>query len=266
MHKLLRSLFRYVGNATPSGLPVPIASGPLRGYCWLSRAAGGAGGGLSVCANLSEPSQLAAARKLADRASICFDVGANVGLYTLLFARYCRSVVAFEPLPRNLMWLYRALAHNHIQNATIVPCAVSDGMALSAFQPGDNCGVGKLARDGTQPVACVSLDEFCTRFSIWPSIIKIDVEGAEAAVLRGARQILAEHGPSLLLSTHGDAVKDECLAYLAALEYRAEPLNAATVADASEFCLKKMLPAGTPGSGCVRTASSEQATELAPIA
>jgi hypothetical protein len=138
------------------------------------------------------------------------------------------------------MWLFRTIQRNGIQNVTIVPCAVSQSTELAGFDPGVDCGVGRLLKMGTQPVASLCLDEFCARFSVWPSVIKIDVEGAEAEVLRGAKRILHDYGPALLLSTHSDLLRCECLDYLATLGYDPVPLNALTLAKASEFCLRKI--------------------------
>lgn len=62
-------------------------------------AAAGEFKGLSVIANLSEPNQVAHVLRILNNRSICFDIGANVGFYTLLFAKYAKEVFAFEPLP-----------------------------------------------------------------------------------------------------------------------------------------------------------------------
>lgn len=51
-------------------------------------------------------------------------------------------------------------------------------------------------------VSSITLDRFVADSGIVPDVIKIDVEGAELLVLRGARQVLAQHRPSLLLGVH----------------------------------------------------------------
>jgi FkbM family methyltransferase len=183
--------------------------------------------GLSVVLGFVEPKQLGAARELATVNDICFDIGANVGLYSVLFARHCRHVVAFEPVPRNIRFLSRTLEVNSARNVTIVPCAVSDSTGLSRFQHGARWGVGRLSEAGDQPALTVSCDEFVHTQSIVPSLLKIDVEGAEMLVLSGARRLLAEQRPVILLSTHGEGVRKSCLDLLVEMGYtRIVPLDA----------------------------------------
>ncbi|MGH7503645.1 MAG: FkbM family methyltransferase [Longimicrobiales bacterium] len=57
-----------------------------------------------------------------------------------------------------------------------------------------------------------------------PNCIKIDVEGAEADVLRGATRTLAEVRPVVFLATHGKAVREECIALLTAADYSVHPI------------------------------------------
>ncbi len=59
-----------------------------------------------------------------------------------------RAVLAFEPAPRNLMWLVRALELNYISNVTFVPCDVSDAIQIARFSPGKNCMTGSLVENG----------------------------------------------------------------------------------------------------------------------
>jgi len=217
---------------------LPILTGPLRGSRWIAGAAAGEGKGLSVIRNAAEPAQLDMARRLASKDGICFDIGANVGLYTLLFARYSKRVFAFEPLPRNISYLHRMLDVNRIGNATVVPCAVSETTALASLREGENPAVGTLDRAGEQPVAALSCDDFVSTYGVAPALLKIDVEGSEAAVLRGAAGLLTEMKPSILLSTHGDTNRAECLELLKQKGYsRITPLNGNSVEQATEFAI-----------------------------
>jgi FkbM family methyltransferase len=222
----------------PSGMLVLILKGPLRGAKWIVGAKAGPAKGLSVVLNLLEPEQLDMARRLAPADGICFDIGASVGLYTLLFARYSGHVFAFEPLPRNVRYLSRTLEVNGVKNATLVPCAVSDSTGLLSFQEGENYDSGKLDSRGRQPVAAVSCDDFVSVYKVVPSILKIDVEGAEMSVLRGAENLLANHKPIILLSTHGEALRAGCLEFLKRMKYsQIVPLNNHKIDRASEFAI-----------------------------
>lgn len=125
---MLRQIGRILSNLFPTGTILPILRGPLAGQKWIVGAAAGNGKGLSTLFNTGEPDQFAYVEGLGFslKSDICFDIGANVGLYSLLFAKYSRQVYAFEPLPRNLKFLYEVLRVNNIENVKIVPCAVSD--------------------------------------------------------------------------------------------------------------------------------------------
>jgi len=222
----------------PSGMIVPVLKGPLRGAKWIVGAMAGEGKGLSVVLNLSEPEQLDMARRLVLPDAICFDIGANAGLYTLLFAQYCRHVFAFEPLPRNIRYLCRILEVNGVRNATIVPCAVSDSTKLSLFKVGENCALGRIDSKGELPVVTLSCDEFVSAYKVVPSLLKIDVEGAEMLVLKGAENLLSNHKPIILLSTHGEAHRVGCLEILKRMKYsQVVPLNSREIDKASSFAI-----------------------------
>ncbi|MFX0104823.1 MAG: FkbM family methyltransferase [Candidatus Hodarchaeota archaeon] len=216
-----------------------ILKGPLRGYKWIVGAAAGEAKGLSIILNLSEQEQIKIAKEIISKNNVCFDVGANVGLYSLLFSRYSKLVYAFEPLPRNLSFLYKTIEINQIRNVIIVPCAVADKNKLSWFQVGKNYSLGRLTTKGNQPVMVLSLDNFIKESLVVPDIIKIDVEGSELSVLRGSKNLLSESKPIILLSTHGDKVKKECLDFLKQLNYKIlKPLDTDSIEKATEFLIK----------------------------
>ena len=215
----IEQLGRIVSKFIPSGMPVPILKGPLRGAKWIVGAASGSGKGLSVVVNLSEPEGVDMATRLTPRDGICFDIGANVGLYTLLFSRYSKHVFAFEPVPRNISYLWKTLKVNGVTNATIIPCAVSAATQLMRFEEGTNYAVGRLDNNGRLPVVAISIDDFVSAYRVVPSILKIDVEGAEMSVLKGAAGLIVRHRPPLLLSTHGEAARNECLEFCMTMKY-----------------------------------------------
>jgi hypothetical protein len=71
-------------------------------------------------------------------------------------------------------------------------------------------------------------------YKVAQSIIKIDVEGAEKAVLEGSRRLLTMR-PVLLLSIHTDKLRDECLGFLAKFNYEIRGLDHQRLSDAHEF-------------------------------
>ena len=125
-----------------------------------------------------------------------FDVGANVGAYSLLFGQWVGStgaVFAFEPSPAIRDGLRRHIQLNALEGSVrAVPAAVGAAPAQARFVIESTAGEGRLAgdRDSGAPtidVPVTTIDEFCASEKLTPNVIKVDVEGAELEVLRGAR-------------------------------------------------------------------------------
>jgi len=135
------------------------------------------------------------------------DAGANIGVHTLALARLVGprgSVVAFEPQRLVFQNLCANVALNSLDHVQCVNAAIGDRPGVLHLHDPDprvenNFGGAELAmlagdaRAATVPQ--VVLDEFLGDRT--PRLIKIDVEGMEAAVLRGARQVLARATPVL---------------------------------------------------------------------
>jgi FkbM family methyltransferase len=207
-------LVRWLASRVPTGVHLPILRGPLRGRWWVAGAGAGEGKGLSTLVNGCEPREIEMLDALVPRGSVAFDVGACVGLYSLLLSRRCSRVFAFEPLPRNIRYLERTLAANRVNNVTVVPWAVSDAHTLAQLNEGENCALSSLGPEGRQPAVTVSCDQFVERYGAVPRVLKVDVEGAEAAVLRGARRLLARVKPLVLVSTHSPRLDVECISLM----------------------------------------------------
>jgi FkbM family methyltransferase len=230
---------RLLARLVPTGRALPVLRGPLKGARWLAGAAAGEGKGLSVVLGRAEASQLERAAALVRSARTCLDIGANVGLYTLLFARAGARVFAFEPSPRNIAWLYRTLEANALSTVTVIPWAMAGDDGFDSFETGDNCAVGHLAAGGRQPVAISSVDRFARRYGVAPDLMKIDVEGAESLVLAGARETITHHRPVILLSTHSGELRAACLQQLRTMgPALVEPLDHRDESSASEFCIR----------------------------
>ncbi len=140
----------------------------------------------------------------------CFwDVGANIGYFTLLAAtvvgpRGC--VVAFEPGRRAFLALQENIALNHCHQITAVPLAAADQEGSARlYLDGDQADTGANLFQGGErrdweEVHTIPLDTFLRQHAAPPPhFLKIDVEGAELAVLRGAETILRQHAPLLLV-------------------------------------------------------------------
>jgi FkbM family methyltransferase len=228
--------------------PYPVLRGPLRGMWFILGAAAGEAGGVSVHLGRVEPEQSRLLLDLLQPGHVFFDVGANVGYYSMLAARRCGprgSVVAIEPSPRNVAFLYRHVHLNRLSTIEILPLAVAESLGLEVFSAGNNCAVGHLTGAASEVVdnahrstctvaATTSLDFLSERLGLHPDVVKIDVEGAELRVLKGAERIL-QRGPHILLSVHSASLCAECLDYLAHRGYRVTPLSEGADRDADEF-------------------------------
>lgn len=141
--------------------------------------------------------------------SLCFDVGANVGVYVLQFARWSGEtgrVVAFEPNPSALAVLRRHVELNDLAGrVTVVPAAVgaSDGEALLHAAEADGMSrlgePNRLIADRTEEikVPLVTLDAYCAAEGFAPDWLFMDIEGYEIAALEGARRLIEERGAAL---------------------------------------------------------------------
>ena len=135
---------------------------------------------------------------------VVFDVGAHHGFYSLCFSRWvgpAGRVVAFEPFPQNADLITFNAQLNDASNIEIESVAVSDARgSTGASQSEARIGVGN---DDLSVPTC-ALDEFLDRK---PDFLKIDCEGAERSVLRGAKRILAKL-PHLCIEIHKFIIGD----------------------------------------------------------
>jgi FkbM family methyltransferase len=141
------------------------------------------------------------ARAILPRDGVFLDIGANVGIHTLAVAQHVSdggAVVSFEPHPVN----HRLLIHNIVQNRLRHVVAENLGLAESpSVLTGAACAQGgnwSLASQGDYrfEVKLVRLDDYLQDHPV-PRIdlIKLDVEGAEVRVLRGAKQTIDRFHP-----------------------------------------------------------------------
>jgi FkbM family methyltransferase len=130
---------------------------------------------------------------------VFWDVGANVGALTVVAARCGAQVVAFEPDDRSRRWLERNVAANHLANVTVVAGALGDRTGTARLHPADEGNTGRTSLVGASSaapaveVAVSRADDFVrAQPALSPTIVKIDVEGAEHMVLTGATAILRD--------------------------------------------------------------------------
>ncbi len=144
---------------------------------------------------------------------IFFDVGANVGSYTLSLARSAARIYAFEASPSNAEILRSFVAPSGLNTIEVINNAVSSqaGNSIQIYSSPDTGGNNSTFHDfgeGGETVSTVTLDQFVAEHSIdRVGVIKVDVEGAELAVFQGAREVLRTGRPVLLVEFHALVAK-----------------------------------------------------------
>lgn len=180
--------------------------------------------------------------------ALCFDVGANVGVYVLQFAHWSAPsgrVIAFEPNPSACAFLQKHVEMNRLTDRVrIVPAAVGESRGEEILYAAEAEGMSRLGEPNTLlngnvteiRVPVVTLDEYCDSEGIKPDWLFIDIEGFEIAALSGARKliesqrgqlgIVVEMHPNVWGSASTTRAGAEAL--LADLGLRAEPLMGQT--------------------------------------
>lgn len=167
---------------------------------------------LNLVKHPADVAEFEAIPRLVRCGDIAFDVGANIGLYSVLLSRLCGHygrVWAFEPVPETCSRLRETIALNRCDNVVPVRAAVSDTdgtltMNLFDAQFSELNSLGSphftmpdgssVAPRNSAEVAACTLDRFCTEQKIARiNFLKVDVEGFELAVFQGGQGILQEH-------------------------------------------------------------------------
>ena len=156
-------------------------------------------------------------RRVAAGHPVFFDIGANVGVWTVaLAAAHPKAhVYSFEPAPATFRTLCKNVALNRLANVSAAQVAVSDATGVLAFQitrnrsffnrlaprkaTAEELGRGRFTEAHTVDVKSIRLDEFCESQGISRiGFLKIDCEGAEPSILKGAERLLRRRAIDLI--------------------------------------------------------------------
>jgi len=140
---------------------------------------------------------------------VFFDIGANVGFFSLLAARLvgpAGRAVAFEPVHANAVAIRRNASLNSFQNVDVIETAVGDFAGEIELVLTRHPGGASIIQDTPSPditgrtrVPLVRIDDLHAQGRIpTPNLVKIDVEGAEPAVLRGMEQVSRRFKPGII--------------------------------------------------------------------
>jgi FkbM family methyltransferase len=188
-----------------------------------------------IAAQSYEVFELSLFRESLTAGMVVVDVGANVGYYTLIAARIVGSrghVFAFEPDPRTLAALRTNVAVNGFRNVTTIDKAALDVDRSCELYLDSSANRSSLYQSASlehvtrrEQVEATTVDNVLGELR--PDVVKIDVEGAEPAVLRGMRGslktetvVFLEFAPPVLTSagTDPDEFREDLLRQFASVE------------------------------------------------
>jgi FkbM family methyltransferase len=165
-------------------------------------------------AGIHDEDVIAALENVIRPGDVVYDVGAHHGLMTVIAARAVGpsgAVVSFEPNPRALDQIRRHIALNGVTNAVVEEIALSDEEGETSFyvQAGDVSWNSTLIRDFVDEeedrfveritVRTETMDGYVARSRRVPRVIKLDAEGAEMRILKGAETTLRDQRPFVIM-------------------------------------------------------------------
>lgn len=167
------------------------------------------------------------------------DIGANAGYFSLLAHKFLineqQRIIAIEPMRLNLNLIQKHISFNRAERVEVLPVAVADKDRMVEFSDSPNMAANtyneasSLYKNSPKiAVKARSLDAIVAELGLQNTVLKIDVEGAELDVLKGASEMLSLQHPELILATHECHVKgveQACLNFLEAKGYVCQPLD-----------------------------------------
>ena len=152
---------------------------------------------------------------------VVYDIGAFQGLTAMFFSRAAKTVVAFEPNPLNCARAFQNILVNGLDNVFLLNAAAADEGGELSFVYEDNMAgrgsgdhaiathdAGKSRSSKRIIVLAVTLDGVVNAGFPAPQFIKIDVEGMELRILKGAAEIL-RNKPALFIEIHGPTIAEK---------------------------------------------------------
>ena len=142
--------------------------------------------------------------------TIFWDIGAYIGYFTCIMSRRLvkGSVISVEPLPQNIALLRQHIQLNNLKNVIIVEKALSSSQGSASFLMPESSQEGRLVdnleslQEKMISVSVTTIDTLVESGVPIPDILKIDAEGEEGRILKGARAVLERRRPSFLIEIH----------------------------------------------------------------
>ena len=145
------------------------------------------------------------------------------------------QVIAFEPILSNCNVINQHLNENNINNVIVENLAISkntEKVQFSIQHNNANSHIENISithalenKKESIQISAISLDDYIEKYKIIPSVIKVDVEGAENLVLEGATKLLQNFNTTWVISTHSSELFDECKDIMECYGYAVETLE-----------------------------------------
>ena len=185
----------------PTGTPPQVAA--LEGFRILA-SPDDLAVGVDVLAGCYEPDVVAVFRQVLRPGMTVIDVGANIGVFTMLAASLVGPsgrVLAVEPNPLNARMAEASRRLNGFDHVTVLQAAAGPGAGMLAINTSFSNGTTAAIDDGqvmqADTVACVAVDQVAPA-GRRVDLVKLDVEGAEYTALQGCRRLLRRDRPVLV--------------------------------------------------------------------
>ncbi|WP_276135008.1 FkbM family methyltransferase [Polluticoccus soli] len=154
-------------------------------------------------------------KNLVANASVVFDIGANVGIISVLLAKAMKprtKIYSFEPVPSTFVMLADN-ARVQDGNAAVIAnnLAISNGVGDIFFTNRTTHTINNILRSpeqGAISVKATTVDVFCKENNVTPNVIKVDVEGAEFFALEGMTKTLQQNDCIVLVEIHKSMLAD----------------------------------------------------------
>ena len=226
-NSVIGTVLRFPLRMIPHSMVMRIQRGPCRGMKWI---AGSSDHGCWL--GTYELEKQKAIRRFIRPGMIFYDIGAHAGIYSLLFSKLggpAGKVFAFEPFAENVANFLKHIRVNRLNNVVLIQASLSHKCGLASFLTGKSSSMGSISHVPTHThlqVPTFSLDELVFNFNFpLPDLVKMDVEGAEAMVLKGMSGVMSNRRLPIFIALHGNEQKRSCQDILLENGYQLFSLN-----------------------------------------
>ena len=139
---------------------------------------------------------------------IVFDCGGNMGLFAAAIANRCKCVYSFEPMSLIRKNLYKTASL--YKNIFVIPYGLYHKNCIKFLLQKDNPGASSLFRYENrhnktlykERCKLITIDDFIEATNIIPNFIKVDIEGSELELLKGAQKCIIQYKPKISIALH----------------------------------------------------------------